>query len=161
MDMPPPTLKVIASAIECGRHLRAHLDDALEYQDLTWPSYLALLTMAQSGHMIHAASIARNIGVSRQSAHAYLKRFDLRGMLRWQDEPWIRSAWLSPEGQRIFDQASLEIMATRAAIERVGIDERWGILRAERAMRRELHRPPRNLGWTEHLLHPPLWFGPP
>jgi DNA-binding MarR family transcriptional regulator len=161
MDWPPPTTDVIAAAISCGRHLQTEIDHALVWQDLTWSRYHALRVLAESGGMLHGASIARRIGVSRQTAHEALRRFDDRGMLRWQDEPWIRSAWLSPDGAQVFDEATRELRDIFAAIERTSVDERWGVVRAERSIRRELRRPPAHRRWFEHLLEPRLWDGDP
>jgi DNA-binding MarR family transcriptional regulator len=163
MDWPPPTTEVIAAAISSGRLLEAAIERALEWQDLTWSRYHALLVMAEAGGMLHGASIARTIGVSRQSAHETLQRFDARGMLRWRNESWIRSVWLSPDGAQVFDEATGQLGEIFAAIERTSIEERWGIVRAGRAIRRELRRPPRNTWWYEHLLEPQsrLWIGDP
>jgi len=160
-DLPPETFRVITAAIACGRHLQTHIDDALEYHGLTWLSYLALLTMARHGNMIHAAAIARRIGVSRQTATGYLQRFDVRGMLGWRDEPWIRSAWLTLEGQRIFDAATDDLHDVIRAVERIGPRERWAIIKTEPALALQLHRSFPGGDWPERLLRPPLWYGPP
>lgn len=161
MDSSPRTTEVIAAAISSGRHLQATIDHALEWQDLTWSRYHALLVMAEAGGMLHGASLARRIGVSRQSAHDALQRFDARGMLRWRNESWIRSVWLSPDGVRVFEEATGQLRDIFAAVERISVDERWGIVRAGRAIRRELRRPPPLARWYEHLLEPRLWDGEP
>jgi len=150
--IPPPTITVVVAAIANGRRLVARIDRDLEDLGLTWGRFHALIVIDRTNGWIHAGALARKMGITRQSAHTLLRRLDERGFLRWQAEPWVRSARLTTDGAQILAQAYEALADTFAAIERVSAQERRSIVTAEYAIDRELRRPPQRRPWyADHL----------
>jgi DNA-binding MarR family transcriptional regulator len=145
--IPPPSLEVIEAAIRCGRRLEARIGRDLHHQGLRWGHVHALLIMERTGGLIHAGSLARRMGITRQSAHAILLRLDDRGFLSWRDESWIRNVMLTAEGRRALGECLRVLEDTLAAIGRVTVHERKRIVSAERAIDRELRRPVYRKPW--------------
>ena len=150
--IPPPTIEVIVSSILNGRRLNARIDRDLQDLGLTWGRFHALVVLDRTHGWIHAAALARKMGISRQSAHELLRYLDRRGFLRWMNDSWVHSARLTTDGAQMLDVALVRLGDTFAAIERVEVRERKAIVSAEYAIRRELHRPPRRRSWyADHL----------
>ena len=131
--IPPPTIEVIVASIANGRRLNAHIDRDLKDLGLTWGRFHMLVVLNRTNGWIHAGSLARKMGITRQSAHALLHHLDERGFLRWMHDPWVHSARLTTDGARILAQAHEALGDTFAAIERVEVprtqgDRRGGVL---------------------------------
>ena len=145
--IPPPTLDVADSVVWAGRELVKRVDRDLAGQGLGWGQLRALLALEDQRGWIHAGAVGRRIGVSRQAAHVLLRRLDDRGFLRWMDEGWIRSARLTPEGERAVRTALKTVWPTFEAIERLTVAERKMLVSATYSLHRELRRPPPNIPW--------------
>jgi DNA-binding MarR family transcriptional regulator len=148
-DLPegPPAWRVVAAAISCSRQIVHKIDRALAAEGLTWAQLRALNEIHESGGWIHAASVARRTGVSRQAASALFTRLDQRGCLTWLDEDWIRSVRLTASGERALSRGWLALADIQNAIDRLSVEERRAIVSADESLRRELRRPPPREPW--------------
>jgi DNA-binding MarR family transcriptional regulator len=147
-SIPPPTIEVIVASIANGRRLNARIDRDLKDLGLTWGRFHMLVVLGRTDGWIHASSLARKMGITRQSAHALLHHLDERGFLRWMHDPWVHSARLTTDGARILAHAHEALGDTFAAIGRVEVAQRKAIVAAEYAIKRELNRP----------VHRPAWY---
>src|SRR5262245_38949447 len=95
----PLAWQVVVAAISCSRQLVRKLDRALAGVELTLAQFRALDVINDAGGWIHASSVARKTGVSRQAATTLLTRLNDRGFLRWFDEGWIKSVRLTEAGE--------------------------------------------------------------
>jgi DNA-binding MarR family transcriptional regulator len=145
MSIPPPALEVIASSVAFGRGLASRIDRELAGQGLTWGQFHILVTLERHGGWMHAASLARRVGISRQAAHGLMSRLDDRGFLRWKHDGHIRSALLTQDGNDAVGQAWKAIEHVVRAIERTTVEERIGLLAAQRSIEGEMRRRP----WTK------------
>jgi DNA-binding MarR family transcriptional regulator len=148
----PPPIDVITAAASCSRQLVRRIDRDLAGQGLTWSQFRALVEIHERRGWVHAASIARRVGVSRQAASALFAKLDERGFLRWWDEGWIKSVQLTKEGVDALGRARHAVADTLAAVGRLSVEERRAFKSAELSIRRELSRPPsRRSPYWEHL----------
>jgi DNA-binding MarR family transcriptional regulator len=163
--IPPPPIDVVEAAVSFSRQLVRRIDRDLVGQGLTWSQFNALFVIERCRGWIHAAAVGQRMGVSRQAASALFVRLDERGFLKWLDEGWIKSVQLTGAGHEAASLAFAAISDTLAAIQRLGVDERWGLITADRAIGLELARPPSGLPWywdqlPEHVREnpPPNWL---
>jgi len=150
--IPPPPWKVVEAAVRCGRELVTRVDRDLADLGLSWGQFQALAVVVEQRGWIHAGAVGRRMGVSRQSAHALLRRLDARGFLTWKDEGWIRSARPTAEGEEALREAYGRLEDVFAAIARLTIQERKMVVSAEHSIHRELLRPARRPQWYEEYL---------
>ena len=149
--VPRPLDLAIASA-RFGHRLVAQLDADLAGLGLTWAQLRALMALADAGGLVHAGAIGRRLDVSRQAAHRLLARLDEHGFLTWQDDGWIRSARLTPMGNRALDDALTAIDRTLSAFLGLEPEERRALGRILRHAGVELHRaaqPPETPWWWD------------
>ena len=148
-DVPegPLAWQVVTAAISCSRQLVHKLDRALGGEELTWAQFRALDAIHVAGGWIHASSVARKTGVSRQAATTLLARLDDRGFLRWFDEGWIKSVRLTETGEEALSRGWQAISHIGDAIDRLSLEERRGIVSADGSLRRELIRRPAQEPW--------------
>src|SRR4051812_13695529 len=138
----PPPIEVITAAASCSRQLVRRIDRDLAGQGLTWSQFRALIEIYDRHGWLHAASVARRVGVSRQAASALFAKLDERGFLRWWDEGWIKSVQLTKEGVVALGRAQEAVADTLAAVGRLSVEERRPIKSPDLPIRREPPRPP-------------------
>jgi DNA-binding MarR family transcriptional regulator len=148
-DMPegPLPWQVVTAAISCSRQLVHKLDRALAGEELTWAQFRALEVIHDAGGWIHASSVARKTGVSRQAATALLARLNNRGSITWFDEGWIKSVRLTEAGEEALSKGWQAVSHIRDAVDRLSLEERRGIVSADGSLRRELIRRPAQEPW--------------
>lgn len=151
-DFAPTGLQVIAGVVGCSRELVRRIDRDLRGQGLTWSQFSALSEIDRQRGWIHAASVARRMGVSRQAASGLFAKLDERGCLRWMDEGWIKSVQLTDQGRDVLRRARGAIAATLEAVERLSVEQRRVLGRADESIRLELSREPmRRSQYWQHL----------
>jgi DNA-binding MarR family transcriptional regulator len=143
----PLAWQVVEAAISCSRQLVHKLDRALAAEELTWAQFRALGVIHDAGGWIHASSVARKTGVSRQAATTLLARLNDRGSLRWFDEGWIKSVRLTEAGEEALSKGWRAVSHVRDAVDRLSLEERRGIVSADGSLRRELIRRPAQEPW--------------
>jgi DNA-binding MarR family transcriptional regulator len=157
----PLAWQVVVAAISCSQQIVRKIDRALATEDLTWAQWRTLDVIHTQRGWIHASSVARRTGVSRQAATALFARLDERGFLTWLDEDWIKSVQLTTAGDEAWSSGWRSLADIRGAVDRLSLEERRGIVSADESLRRELARRPFHEPWYWEYLPAHLRKEPP
>ena len=136
----PLAWDVVVAAISCSQQLVRKIDRALATQELTWAQWRTLDVIHARRGWIHASSVGRRTGVSRQAAAALFARLDERGFLTWLDDDWIKSVQLTEAGEAAHARGWRALDDIRSAIDRLSLEERRGVVSADESLARELMR---------------------
>jgi DNA-binding MarR family transcriptional regulator len=136
----PLAWDVVLAAISCSQQLVRKIERALATEELTWAQWRTLNVIGVQRGWIHASSVARKTGVSRQAATTLFARLDARGFLTWLDEDWIKSVQLTRAGEDARTRGWRALTDIRSAIDRLSLEERRGLVSADDSLHRELMR---------------------
>lgn len=140
--MPPSGRDTIAAARHFHRVLRRRLNGSLMGLAMSYAQY-EILELLHAESNLHAAELARSLGLSRQAVNHLVTQLELRGLVEvLPKEGGLRVMWISHLGTRRLATCRLSLEQAERALERLSPDTRSMLVEAFGEARAALAPPP-------------------